>query len=353
MALEINAIGEIGRASGPERPGSSGGAATSPSRCCWRCRSWWRRSRRGRAPHSVVNLNAQIGQQRVAFGVFTLFVVVGSIVTGFSCWWRIERFAARSGNWPRRSAGSCNRSGWPRSVPSRRDGPRDQQPGGRVGRALRLPVERDPRQAVGPRDPEDLETIQRQSQRIAKTVHDMLTSTARPARGGPGCRRSSIVDQLVRPVGHDPASPSSLASRPAPARLGRPRSARAGLVNLLSNAAHAIAGAAVDVTATMSWRSDGSTSRSPTPGRVSPEHMAASSIGSSRRRSRIGSGLGLSIVAASSATMADTSTSRARSAGAPAFVSRCGPASGAEPPPDAGSAAGARCAAVRRNRQDG
>ena len=196
--------------------------------------------------HSVVRINSRIGQQmQVAFAVFTLFVVAGSIVTGVLVH-MADRTIGRQNLELAAAQQRLLQSERLASIGAVANGVAHEinNPAGvLVARSdYLLSVIRD--KPYSPEIKDDLDTIRRQSQRIAKTVKDLLNSTRRARQARDPVDLGTVVEsaiRLVRPVVRD--RDVTFAFRATPPRLlvrGDRNRLEQVFINLLSNAAHAI-----------------------------------------------------------------------------------------------------------------
>lgn len=299
--------------------------------------------------HSVVNLNARIGRQmRVAFGVFTLFVVVGAIVTGILVLvadQTIRRQGRELAEAHRRLLSSERLA----SVGAVADAVAHEvnNPAGvLMARSdYLLSVIRGQPWAVDIE--EDLDTIRRQSQRIAKTVQDLLTLTRRARHACEPVDVGAVVQSaitLVRPIAHSRDIAFENAVEAGALRVwGDYGRIEQVFVNLLSNAAQATGGrGTIGVTATE--RPGGAwvdVEVADTGAGIRPEHMnRIFDRFFTTKEPGMGSGLGLSIVAGivrEHGGHVDVESKVGHGTRVRVTLRACVP--GAERPPDAGGAA--------------
>ena len=299
--------------------------------------------------HSVVNLNARIGQQmRVAFGVFTLFVVVGSIVTGIlvlvadQTIRRQERELAEA----HRRLLSSERLASVGAVADAVAHEVNNPAGVLLARSdYLLSVIRGQPWAVDIQD--DLDTIRRQSQRIAKTVQDLLTSTRRARHAREPVDVGAVVQSaitLVRPIAHNRDIAFENAVAAGALRVwGDYGRIEQVFVNLLSNGAQAISGRGT-IGVSASERPGGAwvdIEVADTGAGISPEHMnRIFDRFFTTKEPGMGSGLGLSIVAGivrEHGGHVDVESKVGHGTRFRVTLRACVP--GAEPPPHAGGAA--------------
>lgn len=255
---------------------------------------------------SVVGLNARIGEQmRVAFGVFTMFVVVGSLVTGMLVLvadQTIRRQDHELAEAQRRLLSSERLA----SVGAVADAVAHEvnNPAGvLIARSdYLLSVIRGQPWAAEIQD--DLDTIRRQAQRIAKTVQDLLSSTRRARHAREPVDLGTVVRSaitLVRPLAKSREIAFETGVEPGALHVwgdfGRIEQV---LVNLLSNAAQAILERGT-VGVTASQRPGGTwidIEVADTGAGIHPEHMSRIfERFFTTKEPGLGSGLGLSIVA--------------------------------------------------------
>jgi signal transduction histidine kinase len=198
--------------------------------------------------HSLVRINTGIGRQMAAaFGVFTLFVVIGSIATG-ALVLVAERTIGRQYQELSEAQRRLSRSERLASV-------------GAVASAVAHEINNPAGVLVARSDyllramrgqpfpsevQEDVETIRRQAQRIAKTVKDLLNTTVRTQSVRDRVDVATLIESgisLVRPVFSDRtvAFECRVAHGAAHAWGDRDRLEQV-FVNLLSNGAQAITG---------------------------------------------------------------------------------------------------------------
>ena len=255
--------------------------------------------------HSVVPINLRVGRQmQVAFTVFTLFVTVGSVVTGI-----LVHLADRTIARQNRELAAAQRRLLHMerlaSVGAVADGVAHEinNPAGvLVARSDYLLAVTNGKPYAGEIQ-EDLDTIRRQSQRIAKTVSDLLSSTRRARSRREAVDISKVVVsaiKLVRPV--VPDREVTFTFHPLSTDLfvwGDQDRLEQVFINLLSNAAQAIPERG-DVTVTASRQPSGTwvdVVIADTGVGIAPEHLdRVFERFFTTKQSGTGSGLGLSIV---------------------------------------------------------
>lgn len=196
--------------------------------------------------HSLERINQQIGwRMQVIFGVFTLFVIVASIVTGMlvlaadrtirSQYDELERTQRRLSVAERLASIGAVADGVAHEI--------NNPAGILVTRTdYLLSVIQSSRAYAEIR--EDLETIRRQAQRIARTVKDLLTFTRQAPMLRELCDLRAVVESavaLVRPLALERAVTLETSVAPgAPRVCGDPDRLEQVFVNLLTNAVQAI-----------------------------------------------------------------------------------------------------------------
>lgn len=196
--------------------------------------------------HSLLSMNAKIGRQmKAGFAVFTLFVLIGSVVTGVLVYVAdrtINRQYEELAEAQRRLSES-DRLASIGAVASAVAHEINNPAGVLVARSdYLLSVLRD--DAPPPSIQEDLETIRRQAQRIARTVRDLLHSAVRTRSAQDlvdlGRVATSAIG-LVRPAIRRDGVTFEWQAAPGPVLVWGDRDRlEQVLVNLLSNAAQAI-----------------------------------------------------------------------------------------------------------------
>lgn len=310
MGLAINDAGEIDQqfwtgqrtALTPVAPGDFMEATLLETPVVWGGRQVGRIEIR----HSVINLNARIGQQmRVAFGVFTLFVLVGSVVTGIlvlvadETIHRQDRELAEA----QRRLISSERLASVGAVADAVAHEVNNPAGILIARSDYLTSVIRGRPWSGEIQ-DDIDTIRRQAQRIAKTVQDLLTSTRRARQAREPVDLGAVVQSsilLVRPLaqGRDVRFENSVEGDRFLVWGDYSRLEQV-FVNLLLNAAQAIPGRGT-VAVTASVRPGGAwvdVEVADTGAGISPDHMhRIFERFFTTKDPGTGSGLGLSIVA--------------------------------------------------------
>jgi signal transduction histidine kinase len=254
----------------------------------------------------VVSLNARIGEQmRVAFGVFTMFVVVGSLLTGILVLVADQTIRRQDHDLAeaQRRLLSSERLASVGAVADAVAHEVNNPAGVLIARSdYLLSVIRGQPWAAEIKD--DLDTIRRQAQRIAKTVQDLLSSTRRARHAREPVDVGAVVQSaitLVRPLARsreitfdNGVSPGALQVWGDYGRIEQV------FVNLLSNASQAILERGT-VGVTASERPGGAwidVEVADTGAGIHPEHMSRIfERFFTTKEPGMGSGLGLSIVA--------------------------------------------------------
>jgi signal transduction histidine kinase len=255
--------------------------------------------------HSVLRINTRIGQQmQVAFVVFTLFVVAGSIVTGVLVH-MADRTIGRQNLELATAQQRLLQSERLASIGVVANGVAHEinNPAGvLVARSdYLLSLTKD--KPYSTEIKEDLETIRRQSQRIAKTVKDLLNSTRRARQARDPVDVGAVVQsaiKLVRPVVRDREVTFDFRARSTNLHVRGDRGRLEQVfINLLSNAAQAIPDRGA-VTVEASVRPGGlwiDVSVADTGVGIKPDHLArVFEQFFTTKGPEDGSGLGLSIV---------------------------------------------------------